>query len=123
MSILIVDDSSLLREQLRNDLEDAGFRVVEGAGGEQGLEHIRRGLAPELIISDINMPNMGGLTFLERVNGLLNAQTPPIFVLSAERNEEARQRAQSLKVRAWIVKPHSAGSLIAAVRKVIGHGR
>lgn len=121
MSILVVDDSDLMREQIRTDLESARFHVADAASGAEALAQLKRGLTPAMIISDVNMPDMDGLTFLERLNGALDSRTPPIFVLSAERSEDARRRARALGVRAWIVKPYDKDALVGAIKKVLGY--
>ena len=120
MSVLIVDDSPIFREQLRADLECAGFCVAEATDGNAGLSAILGGLKPSLILSDINMPDVGGLQFLENLRDALDEHAPPIFVLSAERSELAQDRARELGVMAWVVKPYQKTVLLDAVRKVAG---
>ena len=120
MNILIIDDSCVFRQQLRADLEDAAFGVHEAEGGRAGLKVIERGARPNLILCDINMPDMDGLEFLAALNGLALDDKPPVFVLSAERSDIARDSARALGVLAWIVKPYKRDALIKAVNRLAG---
>lgn len=120
MTVLIVDDSFMFRAQLREDLEDAGYAVVEAESGVAGLRVLQDGARPKLIISDINMPDMDGLAFVDRALAALDEAAPHVFVLSAERSEQARRQARASGVKAWIVKPYNKDALLAAVHKVAG---
>lgn len=117
MNVLIVDDSHSLRQQLRADLEEAGITVTEAETGVQALERASNGGRFDLVISDVNMPDMDGLSFIEALRRGEAGKTP-IFMLSAERSSDAKSRAKEAGVMAWIVKPYVKDRLVNAVSRV-----
>lgn len=118
--ILIVDDSETLRSQLRSTLESAGHEVVEGMDGMNGLETYNQNPDVQLIICDVNMPNMDGLTMCERLTSVLPAQKKiPVFMLTTESNADMKARGKAAGVMAWITKPYAADKLLEVVKKVL----
>ena len=117
MTILTVDDSRTMREMLRLALTGAGYRVVQAEDGVHGLE-VLAGEAPEVIITDINMPRMDGFGFIEAVRGDPRHTGVPILVLTTESDAEKKARARAAGATGWIVKPFNADQLITAIRRV-----
>jgi two-component system, chemotaxis family, chemotaxis protein CheY len=116
--ILIVDDSSTSRQQLRVVLESAGHAVAEADDGARGLAEAKRGPF-DLIIADVNMPQMNGIDMIREVRKLLMHERTPIFVLTTEGRPDVARSGKAAGANAWIVKPFSAGNLLAAVSKAV----
>ena len=116
-TILTVDDSRMMREMLLKVLSEAGFNVVQAEDGVAGLEALSTS-APDVIITDINMPRMDGYGFIDGVRREGRHRATPILVLSTESSPEKKQRAREAGATGWIVKPFKAESLIEAIRRV-----
>jgi two-component system chemotaxis response regulator CheY len=118
--ILIVDDSTTLRQQLKADLEGAGYKVVEAEDGALGLAALKSNSDVDLILCDVNMPNMDGLTMCDKVRKEAAFATKPIFMLTTESTPEMKVKGKVLGVKVWIVKPYEKASLLGVIDKVIG---
>jgi two-component system, chemotaxis family, chemotaxis protein CheY len=116
-TILTVDDSRTMRDMLRLALAAAGYRVVQAVDGIDGLERLDTEGA-DVIITDINMPNLDGLGFIERVRGSLRHRATPILVLTTESEPDMKDRARKAGATGWIVKPFNPGKLVDAIRRV-----
>lgn len=115
--ILTIDDSPSMRALLKSALDAQGFSV-EGAGdGAEGLTRLRA-LNPDLVITDINMPNMDGFQFIEAARGIEEFRGTPILVLSTEFSDEKKGRARAAGATGWITKPFDPEKLGAAIRRV-----
>jgi two-component system chemotaxis response regulator CheY len=119
MKIMIVDDSETLRVQLRQDLETAGYQVVEGVDGVNGLETLEKNKDCSLIICDVNMPNMDGFTMCTKVHQTPEFKAVPIFMLTTESSPEMKVKGKEAGVLAWITKPYVAEKMLAAIGKVL----
>ncbi|GGD05981.1 response regulator [Aureimonas glaciei] len=117
-TILTVDDSRTMREMLRRALQDSGFIVVQAEDGVHGLEVLEGMAYPDVIITDVNMPRMDGLQFIEEVRADVNRRVIPILVLSTESDPEKKARARSAGATGWIVKPFDPVKLVDAIRRV-----
>lgn len=121
LTILAVDDSRTMREMVRRALHEAGFDVTLAEDGVHGLEvlqgmHATR--TPDVIITDVNMPRMDGLTFIEEVRSDAGNRAIPILVLTTESDVEKKQRARRAGATGWIVKPFDPVKLVDAVKRV-----
>ena len=116
--ILIVDDSSSFRDTLRADLTAAGHQACEAAHGEEGLRRFRTEGPFDLIICDVNMPERDGLSMAEAIRAEPSGRATPIFVLSAECSAAEKQHGRAVGVTAWIVKPYSRATLLAAIAQI-----
>ncbi|CEF53383.1 response regulator [Acetobacter ghanensis] len=117
--VLTVDDSRTMQGMLRKALEGAGYDVIQGGDGVEGLEVLQAANpVPNAIITDINMPRMDGFEFIEAVRGLEHYKHLPIIVLTTESDPEKKARARAAGATGWIVKPFSTDSLVAAIRRV-----
>jgi len=116
-TVLTVDDSRTMREMLRSALTDAGFHVLQAEDGVHGLE-VLAGCAPDVIITDINMPRLDGFGFIEQVRGG-GAAGVPILVLTTENDADKKARARAAGATGWIVKPFSPEKLVQAIRRVM----
>lgn len=115
--VLTVDDSRTMRDMLKMALDGAGFQVVQAVDGLHGLE-VLQSHAPDVIITDINMPNLDGFGFIEAVRGDMRRRATPILVLTTESDAEKKQRARDAGASGWIVKPFDPVKLVDAVRRV-----
>lgn len=115
--ILTVDDSGSVRSLVSNALRQAGFDVVEAVDGEDALEKVDDSV--DLVITDVNMPNMDGLELLTRLRQRHDTKFLPVLLLTTESHQAMRQRAVAAGASGWIVKPFEPGSLVALVRRFI----
>lgn len=119
MKLLIVDDSTMLRDMLTYALNEGGYSDVDEA--VDGVEGLNKAKATEydLIISDVNMPNMDGLTMIAEVRQLPNYAKKPILVLTTERSEDIKAKGKAAGATGWIVKPFVPDKLLKAVNTVL----
>lgn len=116
--ILIVDDSETLRVQLKNLLSSKGHTVVEGEDGVRGLDTLKKNTDVGLIICDLNMPNMDGVTMCIKISEDPALNKIPIFMLTTEASNELKEKGKKAGVRAWINKPFDEAKLIAVIDKL-----
>lgn len=118
--VLTVDDSRTIQIMLRKALEEAGYNVIQGCDGVEGLEKLQEvpPPPPAVIITDINMPRLDGFGLIEAVRKQEAYKHIPILVLTTESDPEKKQRARQAGATGWIVKPFSAEALVAAIRRV-----
>lgn len=114
--ILVVDDSPTIRQQVTAALTQAGFSTSEAVDGLDALAKLDPATA--MIISDVNMPRMGGLDFVEKVQADPRWTSVPIVMLTTETNPAQLARAKAAGVKGWIVKPFKADLLVAAVQRM-----
>ncbi len=117
-TVLIVDDSASLRQVVSIALKGAGYEVIEACDGADALKKLN-GTKLHLIISDVNMPNMDGITFVTEVKKLANYKFTPIIMLTTESEESKKQQGQAAGAKAWVVKPFKPEQMLAAVSKLI----
>ena len=117
-TILIVDDSASLRQVVKLALSGAGYEVIEACDGVDALGKLD-GRKIHLIISDVNMPNMDGITLVKEVKLKPEYKFTPIIMLTTESQEEKKAQGQAAGARAWVVKPFQPAQMLAAVSKLI----
>jgi two-component system chemotaxis response regulator CheY len=115
--ILTVDDSRTMREMLKAALLDAGMEVHQAEDGVHGLEVLET-CAPDVIITDINMPRMDGFGFIEAVRGNGKHRAIPILVLTTESTDDKKDRARRAGASGWIIKPFDPQKLVSAINRV-----
>lgn len=118
-TIMIVDDSALMRASLKANLEMGGFNVEFAGDGVLALTQLKGGVKPDLIISDINMPNMGGLEFIRNLRALPGFRFTPVLVLTTESVQEKKDEAKKNGATGWLVKPVSGPDLIKVIKQVL----
>jgi len=115
MKLLIVDDSTMLRDMLSYALNEGGYTdVTEAVDGVDGLEKAKKATY-DLIISDVNMPNMDGLTMVGEIRKLPQYVKTPILVLTTERGDDMKAKGKQAGATGWIVKPFVPDQLLKAV--------
>jgi len=117
--ILVVDDSEIIRVQLKADLEGAGHQVVEAVNGLQGLEVLDENKDVKLVISDVNMPEMDGLTMCEKIHANPDFSQIPIIMLTTQSSAEMKARGKENGVLAWVTKPYKSKALLAGADKIL----
>lgn len=117
-TLLIVDDSLSMRRTLAIALNGAGYEVVEAADGKEGLEKLD-GRKFNLIVSDVNMPNMDGISFVKALKALPNYRFTPVIMLTTESDAARVQAGKEAGVKAWILKPFQPPVLLDAVAKLV----
>lgn len=118
-TILIVDDSSSLRSLVKMALTRAGYAVIEGADGREGLARLEQASVKiNLIISDVNMPNMDGITFVKQLKQLPKHKFTPVIMLTTEDEGAKMQQAKAAGARAWLTKPFNPPELLDAVSQL-----
>ncbi|RWX81003.1 response regulator [Neorhizobium lilium] len=116
-TILVVDDSDLIRWVMKTALEGEGFKVEMAEDGVKAIELITGGLKPDLIITDLNMPNMDGLALIQNVRPML--RFTPILVVSTESQASKRDEAKKLGATGWLTKPVNPEDLLKVIRRVL----
>lgn len=116
-SILVVDDSSMARSQLRVMLQKQGYQVIEASDGVEALAQLESSPDAAMIVIDVHMPNMNGLELLESLNA--QGVIKPVIFVTAEADPKAIRRAKDLGARAWLVKPVRPDVLKAAIAKTL----
>lgn len=117
-TILVVDDSASLRQVVSIALKGAGYDVIEGSDGKDALGKLS-GQKIHLIISDVNMPNMDGITFVKEVKKNPAYKFTPVIMLTTESQENKKMEGQAAGAKAWVVKPFQPAQMLAAVSKLI----
>jgi two-component system chemotaxis response regulator CheY len=117
-TIMIVDDSASLRQVVAIALKGAGYSVLEACDGQDALNKLN-GVKIHLIICDVNMPNMDGISFVKQMKTLPNYKFTPVIMLTTEGSDEKKQAGQMAGARAWVVKPFRPEQMLNAVSKLI----
>jgi two-component system, chemotaxis family, chemotaxis protein CheY len=117
-TIMVVDDSASLRQVVGITLKGAGYSVIEGSDGRDALNKLT-GQRVNLIISDVNMPNMDGISFVSAVKQLDAYKFTPIIMLTTETEDGKKAQGKAAGAKAWVVKPFKPDVLLNAVQKLI----
>ena len=116
--VLIIDDSTFMRELVASTLKRAGYEVIEGSNGQEGLDRLGENRV-NLIISDVNMPVMDGLTFVKNVRSSTANEFTPILMLTTESSEERKKEGKAAGATGWIVKPFDPPQFLQTISKVV----
>ena len=115
--ILIVDDSASIRQVVSIALQGAGYDVIDACDGEDALSKLN-GDKLNLIISDVNMPKMDGITFLKAVKQHPKYKFTPVIMLTTESGQEKMNEGKAAGAKAWVVKPFQPDQMLNAVSKL-----
>jgi two-component system, chemotaxis family, chemotaxis protein CheY len=116
--VIVIDDSSTVRQQVGMALRQAGFEVLEATDGDEGIEVLERTQDAAMIICDVNMPRMNGLDLLDAIKKDGKNASLPVLMLTTEGQPQLIERAKKSGAKGWIVKPFKAELLVAAVKKL-----
>ncbi|WP_439886097.1 response regulator [Pseudomonas sp. MBLB4123] len=117
-TVMVVDDSSSVRQVVSIALKGAGYEVIEASDGKDALAKLT-GQKIHLMISDVNMPNMDGITLVKEVKKMANYRFTPIIMLTTESQEAKKLEGQAAGAKAWVVKPFQPAQMLAAVSKLV----
>lgn len=116
-TIFVIDDSAVMVASVKQTLEIAGYKVETARDGLEALNRVKAGLKPDLIITDINMPNMNGLEFIKNVRTIL--RFTPILALTTESQAAKRDEAKRLGATGWLVKPVAGPDLLRVIKQLL----
>lgn len=118
--VLVVDDSSTMREIVSSYLTKNGFEVALATDGREGLEQLQKDPSIKVVLSDINMPNMDGLTMAEKIRVEQNNKSVFIVMLTTEDSPAMRERGRAIGVTGWVVKPFKGEAVLGPFKKMCG---
>ena len=117
-TIMVVDDSFTLRQVLSMNLKKAGYEVVEAEDGRDALNKLS-GARVDMIICDVSMPNMDGITFLKELKERPEYAYVPKIMLTTESQQDKKMEGKEAGAKAWIVKPFSSSQMLEAINQVL----
>lgn len=117
--ILAVDDSASMRQMVSFTLKGAGHEVLEASDGVEALK-LAEGQSVDLVLSDVNMPNMDGITLCKNLRQLGTYKFTPILMLTTESAGDKKMEGKSAGATGWIVKPFNPDQLLTTIKKVLG---
>ncbi len=117
--ILVVDDSETVRNRLVTDLEAVGHVVLEAENGVKGLQTLDSNQDTNIVISDVNMPEMDGITMCSKINEKPEFKNVHLFVLTSEFDQELKNKGKQAGVKLWITKPVKMPKLIEVIQKIL----
>ena len=115
--VFLVDDSATMLMSLKGTLEMSGFKVDTAGAGQAALDRIKSGLKPDLIITDINMPCMDGISFIAEARKLL--RFTPILALATRDQQAKRDQAKHIGATGWLIKPVGGSELIRLIKPLL----
>lgn len=118
--ILVVDDSSTVRDEVAGFLRKNGLDVDTAVDGKDGLAKMKSNPGVRLVVSDVNMPNMDGLTMAEKIRGELAMSSVNIVMLTTESSPAMKERGKAAGVKGWIVKPFKGEAVLETFKKLAG---
>ena len=116
--VLVVDDSNSIRDMVSFTLKSAGYETVEAKDGIDGLNKAKTGTF-DLVISDVNMPNMDGIALCQELRTLPNFKFTPILMLTTESSGDMKMKGKSAGATGWLVKPFNPEKLLATIKRVV----
>jgi len=117
--ILVVDDSEIIRVQLNTDLVEAGHEVLEADNGLNGLQVLNENPDVRLVISDVNMPEMDGISMCQKIHENDKFVDIPVIMLTTQSNPELKAKSKGFGVIAWVTKPYKSKTLLGGVAKIL----
>lgn len=116
--VLVVDDSSTVRDEVAGFLKRSGLEVATAVDGKDGLSKVKAYPGIRLVVCDVNMPNMDGLTMVEKVRNELGNKSVNIVMLTTESSPAMKERGKAAGVKGWIVKPFKGEAVLDTFRKL-----
>ena len=116
--ILAADDSASMRQMVSFTLKGAGYEVVEASDGVEALQHAKTGKF-DLVLSDVNMPNMDGIELVKNLRTIADYKFTPILMLTTESGTDKKMEGKQAGATGWIVKPFNPDQLLNTIKKVL----
>lgn len=116
--VLVVDDSASIRQMLNFTLTDAGYEVIEAVDGKDALSKLN-GTRVNLVITDLNMPNIDGIELIKQIRSIPTYKFIPVLMLTTESQNEKKLAGKAAGATGWIVKPFKPEQLLTVIKKVI----
>ena len=117
-TVLIVDDSVSIRQVVTFTLRQAGFTVLDASNGQEALTRLS-GQRVDLIVTDLNMPVMDGITFIRNVRSQPTTRAVPVLMLTTESQDAKKQEGKAAGATGWIVKPFHPEKLLQIIARVL----
>jgi len=117
--ILIVDDSSTVRDEVSTFLKSSGLDVITAVDGKDGLSKLQGDPGIRLVVADVNMPNMDGLTMVEKIRKDLRNTAVNLIMLTTENSAAMKERGKAAGVKGWIVKPFKGAAVLETFKKLV----
>ena len=118
-TVLVVDDSSTMRQMVAYTLKNAGYDVVEAGNGKEAVGKLNGGTKPALVVTDLNMPEMDGITLITEIRKMAAFKFTPILMLTPESADDKKKAGQAAGATGWIVKPFNPEQMLKVIQKVL----
>ena len=118
-TVLVVDDSLTMRQMVAFTLTSAGYQVVEAGNGKEAVGKVTGGAKPDLVVTDLNMPEMDGITLIKEIRKMPALKFTPILMLTTEASDDKKKAGQAAGATGWIVKPFNPEQMMAVIKKVL----
>jgi two-component system chemotaxis response regulator CheY len=118
-TVLVVDDSPTMRQMVAFTLSNAGFTVVEAGNGKEAMGKISGGTKPDLVVTDLNMPEMDGITLIQEIRKNAALKFMPILMLTTESSDDKKKAGQAAGATGWVVKPFNPEQMLKVIQKVL----
>ncbi|NWF72659.1 MAG: response regulator [Nitrospirae bacterium] len=116
---LVVDDSPTMRQMVAFTLTNAGFTVVEAENGKDAVNKVARGPKMDIVVTDLNMPEMDGITLIKELRKIEVFKFTPILMLTTESTEAKKKAGKEAGATGWIVKPFNPELMLKVIAKVL----
>lgn len=118
-AILVLDDSATIIMSLSRILKNAGYQVDTAVNGKEGMAKLAGGLKPNVILTDLNMPQMDGIAFIKEARKSASTRFTPIIVLTTESSTQKRDEARAAGASGWLTKPTEPEQLLSALKQLL----
>lgn len=118
-TVLVVDDSATMRQMVTYTLSNAGYQVVEAGNGKEAVRKLNGGAKPDLVVTDLNMPEMDGITLIQEIRKMAALKFTPILMLTTESADDKKKAGQAAGATGWIVKPFNPDQMLKVIQKVL----
>jgi two-component system chemotaxis response regulator CheY len=118
-TVLVVDDSASMRALVMSTLQKAGFKTFEATNGQEALGMIKAMPVVDLVITDLNMPIMDGITFVQKFRQLAAFKYTPVLLLTTETRSDHKDKAKAAGATGWLTKPFDPNQLLAVIQRVL----
>lgn len=118
-TVLVVDDSKTMRDMVTFTLTSAGYHAVQACDGKEAVEKLSNGSKPALVVTDLNMPEMDGITLIKEIRKMPALKFTPILMLTTESSDEKKAAGKAAGATGWIVKPFHPDQFLKILKKVL----